>query len=74
MKIAYIEKRMSADRLEVIAQANDIISEYAARRFKLTLRQLYYQFVSRDLLPNKQLLQACSDHWDEVSDFVEDLR
>jgi hypothetical protein len=40
--------------LNVIDQANTIIAEYQRRGFKLTLRQLYYQFVSRDLLPNKQ--------------------
>lgn len=38
----------------LIAHANTIIAEYQAQGFTLTLRQLYYQFVSRDLLPNKQ--------------------
>jgi hypothetical protein len=38
----------------VIDQANEIIREYAAAGYDLTLRQLYYQFVSRDLLPNTQ--------------------
>jgi hypothetical protein len=38
----------------VIEQANEIINDYLAQGFKLTLRQLYYQFVSRDLIPNKQ--------------------
>lgn len=37
----------------VIQQANTIIGEYAAMGYKLTLRQLYYQFVARDLLANK---------------------
>lgn len=36
-----------------IANANAIIAEYAAQGFDLTLRQLYYQFVARDLLANK---------------------
>lgn len=40
--------------LRTIEQANIIISEYASQGFDLTLRQLYYQFVSRDLIPNKQ--------------------
>lgn len=31
-----------------------ICAEYARQGFDLTLRQLYYQFVSRDLLPNTQ--------------------
>lgn len=37
---------------EKIDQANEIIDEYISKGFKLTLRQLYYQFVARDLLPN----------------------
>ena len=52
MKIPYINKRISAARLEVIRQANEILNEYAAQGFTLTLRQLYYQFVSRALIPN----------------------
>jgi hypothetical protein len=38
----------------IIAQANVIVGEYQRMGFTLTLRQLYYQFVSRDLIPNKQ--------------------
>ena len=33
---------------------NEIIDEYQADGFKLTLRQLYYQLVSRDHIPNNQ--------------------
>lgn len=53
-KICYREKRFSADRLEKIEKANAIIDEYRAQGFELTLRQLYYQFVSRDLIANNQ--------------------
>jgi hypothetical protein len=38
----------------VIQQANTILSEYARQGYTLTLRQLYYQFVSRALLDNNQ--------------------
>lgn len=38
-------------KLEII---NNIIDEYNEQGFKLTLRQLYYQLVSRDIIPNKQ--------------------
>jgi hypothetical protein len=37
--------------LATIEQANDILEEYASQGLVLTLRQLYYQFVARDLLP-----------------------
>lgn len=53
-KIAYTETKFRPDALAVIAQANRIIAEYLAAGFRLTLRQLYYQFVSRDWLPNQQ--------------------
>lgn len=53
-KIAYIEKNLGTATLGVIAQANDIIVEYQEQGFSLTLRQLFYQFVSRGLVPNTQ--------------------
>ncbi|MCK5610454.1 hypothetical protein KAR91_51755 [Candidatus Pacearchaeota archaeon] len=53
-KIAYIGKAFAKQTYIIIEQANQIIEEYQADGFTLTLRQLYYQFVSRDLLPNKQ--------------------
>lgn len=53
-KIAYTEKNFRGPSLAIIDQANDIIREYDRQGFKLTLRQLYYQFVARDLLENKK--------------------
>lgn len=40
------------DTLATIAQANEIIDKYRADGFDLTLRQLYYQCVSRGMIPN----------------------
>lgn len=51
---AFIERRFSDGSVALIEHANVIIAEYQAQGFTLTLRQLYYQFVSRDLLQNKQ--------------------
>jgi hypothetical protein len=42
------------DTLALIEHANAIIAAYQAQGYTLTLRQLYYQFVSRDLLANNQ--------------------
>lgn len=53
-KIKYVEKRFGAKALGTIKQANAIIVEYQTQGFDLTLRQLYYQFVSRDLIANTQ--------------------
>ena len=52
MKRAYIDKKFRPASLARIEQANEIIEEYRAQGYDLTLRQLYYQFVARDLLPN----------------------
>lgn len=53
-KIAYIERTFSGGSLEIITQANTICEDYAAQGYDLTLRQVYYQFVSRGWLPNRQ--------------------
>ena len=44
---AYVEKKFQAKSLSKIEKANEIIEEYQAQGFKLTLRQIYYQFVAR---------------------------
>ena len=51
-KICYINHRFREDTKVRIAQANIIIDEYQEAGYKLTLRQLYYQFVARDMLAN----------------------
>jgi len=85
-KICYVEKSFRADSLEVIEQANDIIEIYAAQGFDLTLRQLFYQFVSRGLLPNKdteykRLGSIINDarlagliDWERITDRTRNLR
>lgn len=40
------------ERMAVVTMANVIIKDYQAQGFDLTLRQLYYQFVSKGLIPN----------------------
>lgn len=39
---------------ELLKIVNEIIKEYSMQGYKLTLRQLYYQLVSRDIIPNQQ--------------------
>ena len=50
--IKYTEYRFNKYSLAKIKLANGIIAEYSKMGFTLTLRQLYYQFVSRDLIKN----------------------
>ncbi len=52
VKICYRTTRFHHHTLRLILEANRIIAEYQAQGHRLTLRQLYYRFVSRDLLPN----------------------
>ena len=37
----------------MIVIANEILDEYAEQGFKLSLRQLYYQFVARTICPTR---------------------
>jgi len=85
-KIQYVAKRFGKSALERIAQVNAIIAEYTAQGYKLTLRQLYYQLVSRDMIPNtvqsyKNLGSVVNDarlagmiDWDAIEDRTRNLR
>jgi hypothetical protein len=54
MRIAYEDKKLGGKTLDLIIQANEILEEYADQGYVLTIRQLYYQFVARGLLPSSQ--------------------
>lgn len=52
-KHAFIETlRVNNSNKKKLFLVNNIIKEYAVEGYKLTLRQLYYQLVSRDIIPN----------------------
>jgi hypothetical protein len=51
--IEYRTTNFRTQTLNIIKIANNIIDEYQAEGYDLTLRQLYYQFVARDIIPNK---------------------
>ena len=50
--IAYERKNFRGAALDMIGKANLVLEEYDRQGFVLTLRQLYYQFVSRGWIPN----------------------
>jgi len=54
MRIHYRGRKFSGSSELLISHAVSICQSYAAQGYDLTLRQLYYQFVARDLIPNKQ--------------------
>ncbi len=53
-KIEYETKHFRLEAYNIITQAESIINQYQAQGFTLTLRQLYYQFVSKALIPNTE--------------------
>lgn len=54
MKQAFRYKRFSRSVRILIDQSTEIVEEYQQQNIKLTLRQLYYQLVSRDFIANTQ--------------------
>lgn len=83
--IQYKEFRFQAKSQRLITIANRIIDEYVAKGFTLTLRQLYYQFVARGVIPNtmkdyKNLGNVINDarlagliDWDAIEDRTRNL-
>ncbi|AIQ45598.1 hypothetical protein R70723_06570 [Paenibacillus sp. FSL R7-0273] len=53
-KICYREINFRSESLRLIEQVNAIIHEYQDMGYSLTLRQVYYQLVSRDVIPNNE--------------------
>jgi hypothetical protein len=54
MKEKFVERKFSAESRAMIETINAILEEYRLQGFRLSLRQLYYQMVSRDYVENNQ--------------------
>ena len=86
MKEEFVPKIFTGAHRHVIKQANAIIEEYEEAGYALTLRQLFYQFVARDLVDNTQqnymrlgnILDAARKaglvDWDAIQDRTRNLR
>jgi hypothetical protein len=86
MKICYVSRDFSEASERTIDLANKILAEYARQGYDLTLRQLYYQFVARGLIANKdteykKLGSVINDarlagriDWDHITDRTRNLR
>lgn len=71
---------MRGPGLVIVEKCNEIIADYQAQNLRLTLRQLYYQLVSKNIIPNversyKNLSSTVSDarlsgrmDWDAIED------
>lgn len=51
--ICYVRKEFKEEHLKLIHVANRVIEQYQAQGLSLTLRQLYYQMVTKNILANK---------------------
>lgn len=54
MKQSYIERRFTPSSEALIETINDVCEDYAAQGFVLTVRQLYYQLVARNIIANNE--------------------
>ena len=52
MKIKFIDKNFRYDSLALINLINTIADDYVSQGYTLTVRQMYYQLVARDLIEN----------------------
>jgi len=52
MREQFIDREFSASNRDLILNVGTILTEYAKQGYRLSLRQLYYQLVSRDLIEN----------------------
>lgn len=80
MKQQFRSIHFRGDSVDKIEKMGTIVGEYQAQGLRLTARQLYYQFVSRDYIPNtpseyKKLTSLLADaryaglvDWDAIED------
>lgn len=54
MKQAFREVNFRPASLDLIRQCNEIVERYQRQHLRLTLRQLYYQLVSRNVIRNEE--------------------
>lgn len=84
--IEYVPKTFKGERAATVERVNEILETYAAAGYDLTLRQVYYQFVSRGWIANrdteyKRLGSLISDArlaglvpWNRIVDRTRNLR
>ncbi len=85
MKQKYREINLRGDTVAIITQVNQIIDSYTAQGFTLSVRQIYYQLVARDMIPNtersyKRIASIINDgrlagliDWDAIEDRNRDI-
>lgn len=81
----YKDLRLTESTLELIDKMNDLITSYRDQGYMLTVRQLFYQLVSRAIVPNtlpsyKRVASILNDgrlaglmDWDAIEDRTRDV-
>lgn len=54
MKRQFVEKRFGADAIELLGKIERILTDYEQQGYDLSLRQLYYQLVAGNIVPNTE--------------------
>ncbi len=84
-KVCFIPKDFRKSSVELIEFMNTLIESYQDQGYTLTVRQLYYQLVARDVIPNdlnsyKRTAAIINDaklagliDWDEIEDRTRDF-
>ena len=79
-KVQFVDHKFNRASLALIELSNGILNEYRRMGYRLSLRQLYYQLVARDYIPNsiksyKRIGNLVSDarlagllDWDMIED------
>jgi len=68
MKTLFVSHKFKPSSLLIIEKANEILADYESQGLILTLRQLYYQFVARGIVDNKQT------EYDKIGAIISDAR
>jgi hypothetical protein len=53
-RVAYVDRQLHHKTRELLAYLNEMINEYEAKGMVVTVRQIYYQLVARNVLPNSK--------------------
>lgn len=84
-KVCFVPKEFRKSTLELIDFMNDLIGSYQRQGYVLTVRQLYYQLVARDVITNdlnsyKRIAAMINDaklagliDWDAIEDRTRDF-
>jgi len=82
MKETFLQKNFRLESTELINNCNEIVSDYLGQGLRLTLRQLYYQLVTKNIITNEEksysnLSRVVSDgrlagliDWDAIEDRI----